>query len=439
MYKRFLYLLILALSLLGCILLLWQGLYPYALLCLPATILCAFLLFRQSRQYIDQIGLFAQTIHYHDFSGRWDERNASAHQRRLYRHFNTIIHDIKQLQREKEVQYQYFQKVLEMVDTGIIAYHSPSGQISWMNEAFKNMFNLPQLSNLSSLEKRRPGLAQMLQSLPPGPPNVQHCPHQDGTLKLLVSLSCFVVDEKEYRLLALQNVGNALDESEIRAWQKLLSVMTHEIMNSVAPISSLADTLQERLDEAAEAPKAEDMADLRIGLETIGRRSHGLLRFAKTYRQLNKIGEPLLESLSVEELFHNLTQLLAPGFAQKGIAFHCQTTPSGLRLSADPGLLEQALINLLTNAMEAVSASPHKQIRLSARHNAHGRVCISVGDSGCGIPPELLDRIFIPFFSARPGGSGIGLTLCQQIMLMHKGKVSVRSKEDEGSVFTLEF
>jgi signal transduction histidine kinase len=249
------------------------------------------------------------------------------------------------------------------------------------------------------------------------------------------------VENKAYRLIALQNVNDTLDEAEVKAWQKLLSVMTHEIMNSVAPISSLADTLKSRLSEEtfAKRPDSDLFDDIQVGIDTIGRRSEGLLRFAKAYRNLNKIGEPNLATIYMRDLFENLRLLLQPMMTQKGIAFDIVLSDSALRLRIDVNLIEQALINLLTNAIEAVKDVPSPCISLSASRDNKGKVSLRVTDNGTGIPPELMERIFIPFFSTRKNGSGIGLSLCQQIMLLHKGSVQVHSVAGQGASVGLLF
>lgn len=220
-----------------------------------------------------------------------------------------------------------------------------------------------------------------------------------------------------------------------KAWQKLLSVLTHEIMNSIAPISSLADTLKNRLETL---PNSEELDDIRLGTETIKRRSEGLLKFASTYRSLNKITHPEVSIVSAAELFENLYQLMEPTLLQKNIVLDIILKDPRLQLSLDVNLIEQVLINLLLNAIEAVKDEDKPYISLQALAN-NGSPQIKITDNGRGIPPELLENIFIPFFTTRKTGSGVGLTLSKQIMLMHRGNITVQSEEGKGSVFTLQF
>jgi two-component system, NtrC family, nitrogen regulation sensor histidine kinase NtrY len=195
--------------------------------------------------------------------------------------------------------------------------------------------------------------------------------------------------------------------------------MTHEIMNSVAPISSLADTLKNRLQKSVAEPNDSfAVEDLEIGIETIRRRSEGLLKFAQTYRNLNKITKLSLKKLYVRELFANLYQLMQPILEQKNIDLEIILRETDLAFEA-PSLIEQVLINLIVNAIEAGKEQQHPRIVLSAKASGK-KVILKVADNGVGMPEELLDKIFIPFFSTKKSGSGIGLSLCKQIVMLHK-------------------
>jgi two-component system nitrogen regulation sensor histidine kinase NtrY len=243
-----------------------------------------------------------------------------------------------------------------------------------------------------------------------------------------------------YKLLAFQNISEALDETESKAWQKLLNVMTHEIMNSVAPISSLADTLKNRLKLYSEKNNGgTDLDDLELGIDTIKRRSEGLLKFTESYRNLNKITRLDLKTTLVRDLFENLSSLMQPTLAQKNIELNIVLRDTQMVVNIDRELIEQVLINLLVNAIEAVKTAEKPVITLSAEVSKEGRQLIKIADNGTGMSPELIDKIFIPFFSTRKTGSGIGLSLCKQIMLLHKGTIRVQSVEGEGSVFAMQF
>jgi signal transduction histidine kinase len=211
-------------------------------------------------------------------------------------------------------------------------------------------------------------------------------------------------------------------------------------MNSVAPISSLADTLGNRLRESAEnKDKPTSLEDLAVGIDTIKRRSEGLLKFAETYRNLNKITTLNTKKVYVRDVFENLHQLMEPTLEQKNIEMEVILKDPDLMIEADINLLEQVLINLVVNAIEAVKGIEDPHIMLSSSHVFGKKPYIRVTDNGPGMPEELLDKIFIPFFSTKKSGSGIGLSLCKQIMMLHKGNITVQSLVGEGTAFTLQF
>jgi len=410
-------------------------LYLYALLVLPVVLWMLSLNFRSQLRAYRELEEFAEAARYRDFTRFFPLQHAGPEIRPLRGAFNEINGVFKKISSERETQYQYLQKILEVVNTAILSYDEKTGKVIWINEAFKELFNIPYISLIEALNKRNPDLYKKIITISSGRADVFTVPTPKGILKLQIASSSFQTAEGHYRLLAFQNINEALDETESKAWQKLLSVLTHEIMNSIAPISSLADTLKSRLQTL---PYSDELEDIRLGTETIKRRSEGLLKFAGTYRSLNKIAQPELSTIYASELFENLYQLMEPSILQKKIEFDIILKNPSLQLSLDINLIEQVLINLLLNAIEAVKDQPDPYISLAALGN-NGNPQIKVTDNGKGIPKDLLENIFIPFFTTRKNGSGVGLTLSKQIMLLHKGNISVQSEEGKGSVFTLQF
>jgi two-component system nitrogen regulation sensor histidine kinase NtrY len=397
-----------------------------------------FLRFQKKAQY--EVEQFAESVHYRDFSRHFDVGRAPTELKPLRKGFNDINTTFKAISRERETQYQYLQKILELVDTGIISYEQETGNIGWLNEAFKSLFGIPYLKTIHSLEKRDEALYKEAMSLKPGDSKVVSISRNKQLIKILLTVSVMRSDDKVYKLLVFQNISEALDETESKAWQKLLNVMTHEIMNSVAPISSLADTLKNRLQQYSNnSNSSAELDDLSLGIDTIKRRSEGLLKFTESYRNLNKITHLDLKKVLVRDLFENLNNLMLPTLEKKNIELNIVLRDTQMAVEVDLNLVEQVMINLLVNAIEAVKERPEPAITLSAEIAANGRTLIKIADNGTGMPPELIDKIFIPFFSTRKTGSGIGLSLCKQIMMLHKGNIQVQSVEDEGSVFLLLF
>ena len=394
----------------------------------------------------NELAKFLQAVKQRDFSQRFNEHTTNSSLQQLHRAFNLINDTFKQLHIEKEAQFQYMQTILQLIDTGIMAVDEETGEVEWANEALKKILSLPYIKSLSSLEPRYPMLYEAVQQLQPDEHRLLKLKLPNGTSQLLLSASSFTMQHRHLLLIAVKNVSATVDETETEAWQKLLRVMTHEIMNSVAPIASLADTLGRHLQQEREryvqepdaVPDPELLEDTEQGIAIIKKRSEGLLRFAHFYRNLNKSQQLLLTTVYIQELFNSIDGLMRSQLEAQGILFICHLQPKDLTLNADVTLLEQVLINLLLNAKRAVQGRPQPRIILAAQLT-EGKPVIEVEDNGSGIPEELLESIFIPFFTSHKDGSGIGLSLAKHIMLLHKGSIQVESQEGVGSVFRLVF
>jgi len=415
-----------------------KELYVYLLIAAPVIIYQLIDFYRFHKKAHDELKQFVESIHYRDFSRNFDVKHAPVEIQPLRQGFNEINTTFKVISKEKETQYQYLQKILELVDTGILSYEEENGTVVWMNESLKSMLQLPYLKTIHSLSKRDNILYQQVLALKPGDGRIATAHLETSSFKILISATAFQTEGKLYKLIAFQNVNEALDETESKAWQKLLSVMTHEIMNSIAPISSLANTLKNRLQNTERTNNA-DIEDLEIGIDTIKRRSEGLLKFAETYRNLNKINTLSLQKLYIRDLFGNIYQLMQPTLAQKNIELEIILKDPNLHIEADPNLLEQVLINLVVNAIEAVKEKEAPKIILSAEQALNKKTFLKVADNGQGMPEEVLEKIFIPFFSTKKNGSGIGLSLCKQILMLHRGTLQAQSVEGQGSVFLMQF
>lgn len=388
----------------------------------------------------DDLEEFSQSVHYRDFTRNFNIKKSPVEVKELRNSFNEINSTFKLISLEKETQFQYLQKVLEIVNTGIISFNIETTEVNWINDTFKRMIAVPYLKTINSLAKRNETLYEAILSVKPGESILVNVERNNHTLKLLMSATVFVSENITNKIIALQNINQAIDETEAGAWKKLLSVMTHEIMNSIAPISSLADTLKSSIAKAPDTVRNAytDLEDIEVGLETIKRRSEGLLRFAEVYRNLNKITQPNLKKIVARELFLSIYNLMQPTLEQKQIELEVLLPNPQLTFELDPNLIEQVLINLIVNASEAVKEKDIRKITLSAYQENYHNI-ITVHDNGSGITADVMEKIFVPFFSTKKNGSGIGLSLSKQIMLLHKGTIHVNSSVGEGSVFRLEF
>lgn len=387
------------------------------------------------------MGDFFESIKYRDFSRWFVEDRGARDIRELHKGFNLVNKTIKTIDSERQAQLVYLQKILEMVDIGIIAYNVESGEVLWANDSFLKTLDFPSFKNISFVEKRKPKIYdELFETYHSNTTSVTLEMRQD-TLKVLISDTVFEMDEHSFKLIVLQNIEETLNRNESEAWKKLLSVMTHEIMNSIAPITSLAETLQLHIQESLKNPsyKKLELEDINTGLNSIKNRSEGLMKFAKTYRSLNKITHVHKTTIKASDLFSSIDELMKPSLEEKDVAIVFDLKDPNLLLEIDSYLIEQVLINLLLNALAATVEVANPKIIVSASIGHNGKAQIRITDNGTGIPTEILDSIFVPFFSTKKTGSGIGLSLSKQIMLLHGGKIHIQSTENVGTIVSLSF
>ncbi|WP_400262426.1 sensor histidine kinase [Sphingobacterium sp. SG20118] len=411
------------------------GMHLYAFLTFMLLLVLAYRFYQQFHFLSKQLVEFAEAVKYHDFTRRFVVKNPKTEQGQLFTAFNQINSTYKEISIEKEIQHQYLDRVINMLNSAIIFYQLDNGKVMWVNDAFKQFFHMPHLGNIAALKKKHAELYEKTMRLKVGEQQMESVQSSKGKIKLLIQSSSFETQEAVFRIVVYQNINEAMDETETKAWHKLLRVLTHEIMNSIAPISSLAETLNGRLDHFR---GQEDIEDLKVGISTIQRRSQGLLHFAKSYRMINKVDEPLLIPISVAQLFEHIYQLLEPTIIQKNVDVDIILKNTRLVLHADVNLIEQVIINLMLNAIDAVKTKDDAYISLSAVE-VDGKIQVRIEDNGIGIPADLQEQIFTPFFTTKKTGTGVGLTLSKQIMLLHKGTIFVTSEEGKGSVFILQF
>ena len=412
--------------------------WPVALLCLIITIVLFYLVINYILKIFKDVDDFVEAIRYRDFSRKYPENKSSKTQ--FYRGFNTITDTFLALSKEKETQQQYLKKMLELVDTGILSYDMETMETLLMNDSLKTMLLIPYIKNIRWLEKRNKKLYDELLEIPLGSSRLISINADNRSIKTLTNASTFQTGGRNYKLIAFHNISTTLEEVEAGAWKGLLNVMTHEIMNSIAPVSSLADTMEKRIESLRERMGNDvhpDFDDMEFAMKTIQRRSEGLLKFADTYRNLSKTIIPETHPVNLYEMLSAVYQLMYPSLKQKGILPEIKTDNSEVTATIDRNLIEQVLINFITNAIFAVKNKLEAHIILFSGITLEGEPYLTVADNGCGIPQENRDKIFIPFFSTKKNGSGIGLSLSREIVKLHKGKLQVQSQVGEGSAFTV--
>ncbi|MFT6842967.1 MAG: signal transduction histidine kinase [Psychroserpens sp.] len=384
---------------------------------------------------------FFESVKYNDFSQWFNEKYGPEDIRELHQGFNAVNQKIKNINKDKETQYLYLQKILELADTGIVSYSINTGEVIWINESFKELLKIPTLKNIQFVKKRSQNIFKTVFEAQHVNGSTITIDTEKNKTKLLISTTRFQIDKEEFKLIVLQNIDDTLNQNQSEAWNKLLHIMTHEIMNSIAPISSLAETLQTEIKLNIEDSKKHplDTNDLYLSINSIQKRSEGLINFSKSYRGLNKITTINASKVYVRELFDGINNLLKSSLKSKGIDLQFIIDNQKLQINMDAALIEQVLINLIMNSVDACTEIAQPKITVSAKTSKEGYAVIKVTDNGKGIPDEIVDKIFIPFFSSKKKGSGIGLSLSQQIMFLHKGKIQVNTIENSGTVIRLVF
>jgi signal transduction histidine kinase len=398
-------------------------------------------------QYMDrsnrQLARFLDSIQHEDYTQTFEKTEGDPSFQELNDAFKAVMEKIRETRTEREHQRRYLQTVIQHVGIGLVAFR-PDGYVELANNAVRGILRVHRLKNIQALESFSPDLVETLMNMRSGEKKLVRVQLPDDQLQLALAATVFKQREQRYTLVTIQDIRMELEEKEMEAWQKLTRVLTHEIMNSVTPIASLTSTVSRMLGETdgpghVPALDEETVEDIRAALNSIQRRSEGLLHFVETYRSLTRIPRPNFQIFKVHELFDRVERLLMPQLEEKSIPLQVEVVPPNLTLTADPDLMEQVLLNLLLNAVQALDSAGTPRIWLSALLDSGGRVNIIVRDNGPGILDEVLEKIFIPFFTTKRTGSGIGLSLSRQIMRLHGGIISARSRPNEGATFTLRF
>ena len=392
----------------------------------------------------NKLSAFFESIRHSDFSTHFSDKTRDKSFEKLNDAFNDVISEFKKSRAEKEENYNYLQTVVQHITIGIICF-SKSGEVDMVNRAARHTLKLSNIRNIAELSKVKNDLPETLMKLRAGDKVLVKIIINDELKQLSFYTTEFRMRGEDYILVAFQDIHSELEEKEIESWQKLIRVLTHEIMNSITPISSLASTVNGMLiDEKSEKAKLNDLDEndvdsIRQALTTIQKRSQGLLNFVDIYRNLTRIPKPNFKYFPVSECFDRIEQLLKKEINSRNIICSRKVFPQDLMLTADPDLLDQVIINLVLNSIDAVKDVENPQISLVAYTNQNNKITIEVQDNGTGIKQDIIDKIFFPFFTSKEHGSGIGLSLSRQIMHLHKGSIWVKSKPGEGSVFTLTF
>ncbi len=387
---------------------------------------------------------FLESIKQDDIDNRYKEDTDNPEINKLNAALNKVLNNLQEARKEKEAEFQYLKNIVQHIGIGLITFDK-SGKVQIINTAAKKLLKVNSLSTIQELKALNENLVDILLRLRTGGRDLVRMEIGGDIVQLAIYAIELTLRGKMYKLISVQNIQNELEEKEMEAWQNLVRVLTHEIMNSVTPISSLANTVEDELeaqlnnDQEINAISNEEIADLHLAMQTIKKRSQGLIRFVQDFRNLTHIPKPKIAEIEVKALLEEMMLLLRKEIENNGICASLNVDPPNMTIMADKELIEQVIINLIKNATQAFDEQTNKLVEVKAYFDEKSRPVISIKDNGNGIDDEALQKIFIPFFTTKKSGSGIGLSLSRQIMRQHQGTLGVKSKIDEGTEFFLRF
>ncbi|TQV84336.1 sensor histidine kinase [Aliikangiella coralliicola] len=444
-----------------------SGYYGITLLLTIVATALFYELYRYVTKTNVELSRFLDAARYEDFGQRFKATEsqglkAGAGFERLSDVFDEIMHGLKQTHQRQEEKLRHLQSLTEHVPVPLLSLY-PDGRVELHNNAARRLFSGIVVNRIENLSIFGEEVVAAIESLEPGSRRLINFSFDEVERQLSVLATQVVTATGNEKLISLQDIQSELDDVELRTWQGLVRVLTHEIMNSITPVASLAKTATDLVDDATgkldgststtriqEELKVElqqELGDVRRAVDTVARRSDGLMQFVKSYRSLTQMSTPRKQTLPVVSLLQRIKALFVNQWAEKGITLKIEVEPEDLQLSADPDLLEQLLINLLQNAEQslmdsqstAIESQSEPMVMVRGRLNRRGYVLLEVIDNGPGVPAEIAEEIFVPFFTTKRQGAGIGLALTRQIMIAHGGAVTLSQSEIGGAKFTLIF
>jgi len=416
--------------------------YVTILLCVVAALAQMAWLMRFANQSSREVARFLDAISFDDTSQSFAGLLGDSAHRDLGVAMARVMDMLRSGRSEREEQARYLQTLIAHVPVALISVEE-AGRVQLLNVAARRLFETV-LSDAADFTRYGESFAVGMESLRPGGTALLRMERPSGTLQLKAAATDVTLSGLRRRLVSLQNIENEMSAQEMAAWQTVIRVMAHEVMNSLTPVSSLAATARDLVREVlsqlpAGDPRAGALTDACDALETVARRSEGLLHFVQNHRRLTKPLVTQIEITPVQRVFARIQRLLATELAARDIQITTSVEPEILEVAADSDLLDQALINLVRNSIEALREVPTGLISLAARRSPDGRVVIAVADNGPGIPTDQREKIFVPFFTTKRQGSGVGLTLVRQIATAHGATVDVSQTPGGGATVSLRF
>jgi two-component system nitrogen regulation sensor histidine kinase NtrY len=413
-------------------------------------ILQVYLFIRNMNQVNLKLTAFFESLRYDDINLFINRGFNDPSFKRLYHSMQQVLEKIQNMNLENEKQKQYFRTITEHAGVGLLVMNE-KGEIKLMNQTLKQLLRIGEIKKINDLDRIFDRFSEQISNLGPAEQKLINIklPDMDflgETVNMDLSIKSATIrfDHESTKIITFQNIDQELEDREMESWQKIIRVLTHEIMNSTGPINSASQTLTEIISDSDHKPvkpsqvNEENIADMLEGLNIIKERSTGLEEYVKQFRRITLLSEPMFESIILETFFQRMEVLFNKIFKEHKIEYNYFISPENLSIYADRNMMEQLFINLINNSVDALNNSELKNITLSVQSNGKERISIYLTDTGRGIPAEDTDKVFIPFFTRKEHGSGIGLSLARKIMLIHGGRIKMKSEVKKGTTIILE-
>lgn len=390
-----------------------------------------------------EITRFLDAARYADFSQRFNLHKLGAGFGELGETFTDILNRFQAARSHQEEELRHLKALIEHVPVPLMSIHADGTLVQW-NNAARRLFGSAHVTRAADLDQFGEEFGKQVRGLEAGDRRLATFTSDDMNQQLALAATQIIIGGTSEKLISLQNIQSELDVAQLQAWQDLVRVLTHEIMNSITPVASLAKTAVDLVEDISDKLQGneelvEELGDVKDAVQTVARRSDSLMQFVSSYRRLTRLPPPEKTLIRLDDLFASVAKVATIGWEEKGIGFSSIIEPAELDVTADRDMIEQVLINMLRNAEQAMEGRKGAALTLAARLNRRGHAIVEVADNGPGIPADIAKKIFVPFFTTKRDGSGVGLALTRQVMIAHGGSVSVGEREGGGAKFTLTF
>lgn len=448
-FRRFVVALIARLVLAGAAmtLVVWLFLVPGFHISMAIAAIVLALLIAELWRYVSrtnrEVARFLDAARYADYSQRFDFKGQGSGYRALGDAFTDILGRMRERSTDQESALRHATALIEHIPVPLLTLHADES-ITLQNNAARRLFGAEHVTTLKDLRRFGISFAESVATAVPGQRQLVAFSVEGIEYKLTLATTELVISGVSERLVSLQDIQSELDATQAEAWEDLVRVLTHEIMNSITPVTSLAKTANDVVTDMVEKVHGgesieEDLGDLQDAIGTVARRSDSLMQFVDSYRQITRLAPPEKKRVRIADLFETAVILAKAECPRTEVEFVIEVSPGELDVYADRDLLEPVLINLLRNAWQATSAADQPRVVLKGRLNRRHNVVLEIADNGDGVPASVASKIFVPFFTTKEGGSGVGLALARQVMIAHGGFIRVNPNDSGGATFSLTF